>query len=311
MATAKDRVTPGKQLLLFKVRLLTDRGARDYLVTREVSVGVLGQSEILKLLGVPSFFLLPGFLAVTAFQFFWGLFAVKFGGSKDPPWGKEKEFFWLLAVSASLAISSLFLLWRRDVFAFYGLFDVMVIWWVSITIGSLCYLGVHLGKVRQKKKEKEEEERLTREKKEQEERLERATYPQEGDLPLVVLHKMKDHQLTLVRPLVKLQDMDTPFFQLYPHATDGTIYACPPMLLVWERDAPTNLRDEVQEVLDGNRDPGALASLLESAKLSDGSFPYELKWIDLLAGNSHPRKIAKDGVGKPLREDLVVSQQEP
>jgi hypothetical protein len=314
IATAKDRVTPGKQLLLFKVRLLTDRGARDYLVTREVSIGVLGQSEILKLLGVPSFFLLPGFLAVTAFQFFWGLFAVKFGASKDPPWGKEKEFFWLLAVSASLAISSLFLLWRRDVFSFYGLFDVMVIWWVSITIGSLCYLGVHLWKVRQKKKEKEEEERLAREKKEQEERLERATYPQEGDLPLVVLRKMKDHQLTLVRPLVKLQDLDTPFFQLYPHATDGTIYACPPMLLTWELPAPGKLRDAVDEVLNpNNRDPGVLAELLESpgAKGPDGSPLFELKWIDLPAGNSHPRKIAKDGVGKPLREDLVVSQQEP
>jgi hypothetical protein len=103
--------------------------------------------------------------------------------------------------------------------------------------------------------------------------------------------------------------MDTPFFQLYPHATDGTIYACPPMLLVWERGAPTKLRDAVQEVLDGNRDPGALASLLESARRSDGSFPYELKWMDLPAGNSHPRKVAKDGVGKSLGDDLVVSQE--
>jgi hypothetical protein len=299
IATANGRVRPGKQLLLFNVRLLTDRGGRDYLITREVSVGVIGQSEILKLLGVPSFFLLPGFLAISSFQFFWALFAVKFGGSKDPPWGKEKEFFWLLAVSASLAISSLFLLWRRDVFSFYGLFDVMVIWWVSITIGALCYLGIHLWRIGQEKK-----------KKAQEENLDQAMYPQPGDSQLLVLRKMKDHALTLVRPRVKLQDLAMPFFELYEHATDGSLYVCPPMVLIWERGASTNLRDAVQEVLDGNRDPGALAGLLENAKRSDGSFPYELKWIDLPAGNSNPQKIAKDKVEKRLGDDLVVSQQD-
>jgi hypothetical protein len=299
IATANGRVRPGKQLLMFKVRLLTDRAPRDYLVTREVSVGVLGQSEILKLLGVPSFFLLPGFLVVSSFQFFWGIFAVKFSSSKDPPWGKEKETFWLIAVTASLAISSLFLLWRRDVFSFYGLSDVMVIWWVSLTIGALCYLAIHLWKIWQQKEKKAEEERL-----------DRATYPQDDDLPLVILLKMKNHQLTLDRPRVKLKDLDTPFFLLYEHEKDGSVYVCPPMVLTWERSAPGRLRDAIEKELDQNRDPGALAALLDSARQSDGSMPYELKWMELPAGASHPQKIAKGRVEKSLAVDLVLSQQE-
>jgi hypothetical protein len=298
IATANGRVRPGKQLLLFKVRLLTDRGARDFLITREVSVGVIGQSEILKLLGVPSFFLLPGFLAISSFQLLWSLLAGKFGASKDPPWGKEKETFWLIAVTASLAISSLFLLWRRDVFSFYSLSDVMVIWWISITIGALCYLGIHLWKIRQQE-----------EKKAHEEQLDRATYPQDGDLPLVILRKMKNHQLTLDRPRVKLKDLDTPFFLLYEHEKDGSVYVCPPMMLTWESGAPTKLRDAVQEVLDANRDPGVLAGLLESpgARRPDGSLLCELKWMDLPAGISHPWKIAKDRIEKSLAVELVVS----
>ena len=298
IASANGRVRPGKQLLMFKVRLLTDP-ARDYLITREVSVGVIGQSEILKLLGVPSFFLLPGFLAISSFQLLWGLLASKFGGSKDPPWGKEKETFWLIAVTASLAISSLFLLWRRDVFSFYSLSDVMVIWWVSLTLGALCYLAIHVWRIQQEM-----------EKKAQEEQLEQTMYPQPGDSPLLVLRKMKDHQLTLDRPRVKVKDLDLPFFELYEHAKDGSIYVCPPMVLTWERDVPRKLRDAVQEVLDANRDPGVLATLLESARQSDGSQPYELKWVELPAGISHPQKIAKDRVEKRLEADLVVSQQE-
>ncbi|HXO38269.1 MAG TPA: hypothetical protein VN872_06505 [Candidatus Acidoferrum sp.] len=298
IASANGRVRPGKQLLMFKVRLLTDP-ERDYLITREVSVGVIGQSEILKLLGVPSFFLLPGFLALSSFQLLWGLLAGKFGGSKDPPWGKEKETFWLIAVTASLAISSLFLLWRRDVFSFYSLFDVMVIWWISITIGALCYLAIHLWRIQQEKKQKA-----------QEEQLEQAMYPQPGDSPLLVLRKMKDHQLTLDRPRVKVKDLDMPFFELYGHEKDGSVYVCPQMVLIWERSAPGRLRDAVQEVLDQNRDPGALAALLDSARQSDGSLLYELKWMELPAGISHPQKIAKDGVEKRLEVDLVVKQEE-
>jgi len=82
------------------------------------------------------------------------------------------------------------------------------------------------------------------------------------------------------------------------------------MVLTWERNAPGRLRDAIEKELDQNRDPGALAALLDSAKQSNGSLPYELKWMELPAGASHPQKIAKDKVEKSLAVDLVVSQQE-
>src|SRR5262249_30879588 len=97
--SARGRVKPGKQLLIFNVKLETDRGKRDFLVTREVTVGVLGESDVLKLLGVPSLLLLPGFLFMSSYLLLWRWKLLRLDSNTTPPVEEKSSGFWLLSIT--------------------------------------------------------------------------------------------------------------------------------------------------------------------------------------------------------------------
>lgn len=72
--SATDVVRPGKHLLAFEIELKwQEEGQKQestLIASHEVDVGVFGESEILTLLGVPAFFLLPGFLLLVVLRIF-------------------------------------------------------------------------------------------------------------------------------------------------------------------------------------------------------------------------------------------------
>ena len=122
-ATANDRISPGKQLLIFQVAVSsTSSGSRDFVLTHEVNVGVLGESEVLTLLGVPSLLLLPGFLAVSSFLLLWRWKVLRPGGGDGVPLEETKSGFWLVSITVSLFISGGLLLYRKDFFSFLWAF---------------------------------------------------------------------------------------------------------------------------------------------------------------------------------------------
>lgn len=69
-----DRVQPGKYMLLFNTVITwkeVENRTGSILTTQEVNIGVFGESEILTVLGVPSFLMLPGFLMLTTLSLLW------------------------------------------------------------------------------------------------------------------------------------------------------------------------------------------------------------------------------------------------
>lgn len=150
---AEEIVQPGKQLLLFEIDLAWQENGlpqqSTLVATHEIDVGVFGESQILTLLGVPAFFLLPGFLFLVAFKMAWGL--GKSGEETNKwPWPGTSVDFWAVAITLSLLAAVIYPFLtqrfgvRRDYLQAYGLQDVLYLWFGAVIAGVLTY-GVYRG----------------------------------------------------------------------------------------------------------------------------------------------------------------------
>ncbi len=146
---ARERVEPGKYLVTFEITLKGNRmqsADRSLVVAQVVEVGVLGESTILQLLGVPSFLLLPGCLLVLTFGLFRDHGPSWFRPIAKDEWLDPKNaYFWLVSITASGLMAVIFrvvLGWWY--FVRYGLVDLVVVWLASVLLGFLLYLGFFL-----------------------------------------------------------------------------------------------------------------------------------------------------------------------
>jgi hypothetical protein len=134
---AQDRVRPGKHQVLLDLALRwPGSGAvrRHLVLSREVDVGVEGESAILAAFGIPSFLVLPGFLIVVTFGALWKRRVLRPDtASTDFPVLKDPEF-WLLAITLSglMAVAYPLLSNGRNYLELYGLRDVALVWMISV-----------------------------------------------------------------------------------------------------------------------------------------------------------------------------------
>jgi copper(I)-binding protein len=145
-----DKVTPGKQTIIFDVEAAWDQGGhhttRHVLVSKDVDVGVFFESEILKALGVPSFLLLPGCLFLFTMQLLlalglWGLDR----HSKPPDLPVTSPGFWIVAITFSSVFAWIYTRWTgNDYLTRYGARDLRNVWIWSIVIGFLFYSAIAL-----------------------------------------------------------------------------------------------------------------------------------------------------------------------
>ena len=104
---AKNRVIPGKYTLVFDIHFRSAEGGvtaeRTLVASREVTVGVLGESAISKVVGLGSFLLAPGwlFLVTAGLLFRLGVLRKK-AADEAFPLEPGKPDFWLIAVAISL-----------------------------------------------------------------------------------------------------------------------------------------------------------------------------------------------------------------
>ncbi|MBI2555913.1 MAG: hypothetical protein HYW13_00545 [Planctomycetes bacterium] len=145
--TVTGAVQSGKHLILFTVPLEWEKAGHVHMgnavATHEVEVGIPGVSEILTLLGVPSFLVLPGFLMLVVAGQLWKLCMPSDKIEKFPFVVKSPEF-WLLAITLSGAMAWVYpqatrvLCERpRDYLKGYDLTDVVYIWATSILFGAV------------------------------------------------------------------------------------------------------------------------------------------------------------------------------
>ncbi|MBI5305486.1 MAG: hypothetical protein HY868_25380 [Chloroflexi bacterium] len=143
-----EQVQSGKHALVLETEVTWQSGNQTWKGTLTTShkfnVGVLGESEILIAIGVPSFLLLPGFLMVAAFRFFKTRVFPKEASTLEL---KSPEF-WMLAVLfsgfAAFAYPYLttWIRWLgppRDYLTGYGLRDIMIVWSGSVLLGVLAW----------------------------------------------------------------------------------------------------------------------------------------------------------------------------
>lgn len=288
-AEAKNRLTPGKKLLFFTVNLSIGGEERTFLASREIEVGILGESEILKLLGVPSLFFLPGFLAVSAFQLLWR-WKLWFPGAPETVLLEEgKSGFWVVSITASLVITGGFLLFgRRDFFTYYGLGDLMILWFVSLGLGVAVY-AVYRGIENWQQRER---------------------YPQPGDSQWTILRKLKQYNKSIDLDEVKVKGSSDRLFLLL---TEGdSAYVCPQMQITWRDTADAGLRERVEEQLTTGGDPGLVAELCEEemAKEPPASRGIgEVKWIgtDSLHPSAHKVALSEVETRNGKRDSVLVS----
>jgi hypothetical protein len=305
-AKANGQVYPGKHLILFNVLLDLKPDKLNFVLSRDVDVGVLGESEILKLLGVPSLFLLPGFLAVSAFMLLWRWKVMRTGDDTDPPLEETKSGFWVVSVTASLLITGMFILHRNNFFSYYGLGDLMTVWFVSIGIGCGAYCGFRAfvnNKARQLQEALDEHTRLN-------EKAIRDKYPQTDDTPVQVLHKLSNFgkKMALGRAMVKGQK--NPLFLLW--VEDDFTYVCPGIGLKWKHDADSAVQGAIEDQLKEDGDPGIVANILDAELAKKAPGPacgiQKLEWNTSDGLHHGPQKVAQADIeGSELEKAILLS----
>ena len=126
---ARSAVQSGKHLLLVAVDLAWTEENRPLTATLiskyEFDVGVLGDSEFLVPVGVPSFLLLPGFLMIM----FFAMPRNRFGGTDKLKLEVKSAEFWSIAVVLSLLYLLCYRVFtQRNLLEGYGLKDVYSVW---------------------------------------------------------------------------------------------------------------------------------------------------------------------------------------
>lgn len=273
--TASDSVQPGKHLLVFKVDFKWSEAGNqlgNIVVTQEVKVGVLGESEMLTLLGIPSFLILPGFLMLVTISQLWNC-----GIFKSPeqagefPLQVDKPGFWVVSITISGIMAVLYPLFtKRNYLDSYGLKDIAVVWCVSILLGLVTYIAIYAA---------------------------RKWYLwTEQDDPLTTLNKLHIRGLNPFRERVSLDGKSPYGYLLEPYIkAQGKSWVAPRIVVRWVNTGDQEERDQIKQEIDKQLkleqkgSAGELAKLLEQG---EKRMLLKIRWehIDWLP---HPQQVAE------------------
>jgi len=286
----RGKVTPGKQTLAFDVPAAwTAEGqavSANVIATTEIAVAVLGESELLKLLTLPSLLFVPGFLILVVLGFFWQLEPL---ARARPQWSLPNKpgqpEFWVFSVTISIGVWALaLLLWKRNVLERYNASDVARIWVISLLAGVVAF-GVIVGVYQ--------------------------VFLHRARSPLKVLRALVEHEQPLAVRKVKFRvgsEEGTAFLIEDRGSTAQTVLLAPPIRLRWDPRTSPHDRRALERAL-APRDVRAkdVAELLDRAKREKR---VELFWrqTPLLTWPTHIQK--KDVSEWRAGRDLLL-QVEP
>jgi copper(I)-binding protein len=257
--SAKNKVHPGKHLLLFEVNLAWNDDGRPQTGTvlskYEFDVGVLGDSEFLVPVGVPSFLLLPGFLILIVFAMLWNISHKE----KPFPWATKSAEFWSLAVIISLLAMTIYRIWGSDLLEGYGLNDVYWVWFGSAAVGLAAWAGAYLVLYIRQLWNKHIEAGEGRKR------------FSTDDTPAEALRKLalNGRGILLARVKASISGQTPHAFELQPaDSTHATLWIAPQIQVSFD-DAPNeNTKVELigtfEKLLMNPKDAGAMASFLEN-----------------------------------------------
>jgi hypothetical protein len=250
-----DAVRPGKHLLLFQTPIewgpTENRQRANVIAQQEFDVGILGESELLTALGLPSFLILPGFLMIVVY----GLLDKRAVMSDSILKNATNAPLWIGAITLSGVMAFLYPLGtsllsgvKRDYLISYGLGDIIRVWIASILLGVVAWLFVQWIK-----------------------RLVRYLFkPSINDKPERLLKKLSWQGLKLELPKFSVNGKEV--FLLQPLRENQETYWVGPYINIQWLSVEERLKAEqatfknrVSEQLDGDK-PRTLAKSIEEGK---------------------------------------------
>jgi hypothetical protein len=288
-----DRVRPGKHLIVVSVPLRWRSGTttveQTLVLSREIEIGVLGESELLKLLGIPSLFFLPGVLAVLMFGFLW-----KYVPEHGRPRGQEFPIkaataeFWLLALGLSLLVGLASYLFKGLRLVDYGLFDIAVLWMESIGVSAGVYL---LWRVFRGARIRRQEQAAADARSAEAENARQKT-PTLSDKPLQLLDRLAFQGMATPSRIAKVSLPQGPvrLFQLMEGDPGKSVWVAPPVAVTWNDDADYLAE---RKALDGAIAGGMTADI--AGALHRHGAHLTLTWLG--NGVDGPRLVNVDAVG--------------
>ncbi|BAY26524.1 hypothetical protein NIES2100_63400 [Calothrix sp. NIES-2100] len=256
----QGQVLPGKHLFLFNIFFQWKDLGKVKIINlvsfKEINVGVIGESEILKLLGVPSLLVLPGFLMLVTVKIFWELNNTKDKNNTFPLKTISPEF-WFIAITLSIPMIFLYpiitervLKIRRSYLETYGPTDVLLVWVSSILLAAALYLisigSINLYKIWRIKQDA----------------------PSPEDDPVTILYKLDKQGLGVALECVNLKGIEQPVFLLESTKDDKEkLWVAPPIILEWLKGSECKtLREDVSNQLTLQGKAKTLANLLKKGE---------------------------------------------
>jgi hypothetical protein len=276
---ATGDVQPGQHLLIFDIEVERAGQIRHVVTTYQVSVGVFAESEILGLLAVPSFIVLPGFLMIVTAGLLWQIGFLKSPDeTQDFPLQINSANFWLVALTLS---GLMYYVYRaitdRDYLAGYGLSDIVQVWMISVFfIGCGIYiLGMLLFN-----------------------RYRKDRVPSSNDEPIIALKKLGRLRLGIVRDRIDIDingRKEHVFLLESIEKLQGEAWVAPAVVVNWGDNPDQIVQSKIEDELAlGSRASATrIAELLEMGEASGITADWRpIGWL------VSPRKVP---VTKPLQ----------
>jgi hypothetical protein len=257
-------VQPGSYMLFYRIPITQEQQgvtrSYDLVQKQTITVGVLGESELLAAFQIPSLLLLPGMLTVITIGM-WHKFLRKNGQKDEFPLKFKDEAFWLVSITFSFVIAwayplltELLLKSRRDYLYGYGIEDIALIWLFGIVLGVMLSIaaGVVLGLRNWYKAYRQS-----------------SMIPTRGDDPQTLLQKLDRQGLKIGLEKVRLKAGRLMFVLYGDDEARETCWMCQGLTISYPQDND-ELGQAIVAQLRVDGDPKTLLELAEQAKVSFG-----------------------------------------
>lgn len=285
---ARFRVTPGVQTVALDVNVRWSRDGQDdqrsFTLTKPVTVGVFFESELLKALSIPSFLLLPGCLVIFTMQLMLslGIMGLK-NQSNLPDITVASPGFWILSISVSwIFVLAYYGITGVNCLLGYGLGDMEIIWVASIALGAVTFLAIAW-----RYRDWRRDHVFT-----------------STDTPLQVLDKLGKNGLGPLLPRTKFRINNLEFsgFVIEKIDEDQAIaWVAPRISVRWgDSSAAQALQKRFNAIMNGSRDPKALADLFDSAG-NEAVLTFETNGVV-----PNPYHLKLEAITEYMSSDLIV-----
>lgn len=251
----------------------------------KVPIGIIaGESEILKLLGIPSLVIIPGFLVVIVFAFLLKKFVVKF----DLEFTPTTAILWVLAITFSIIAILLYRLANKqtDFPITYSFLDVINLWLYSVATGVVLWIiTVITYLIRHRLK-----------------------FPTGTDTPAGMLRKLTLSKSGVYLERVKFKDNPALPYLKFPSDDAANLWILPPIVVKPTKAAGDTLI-QLRSILDRTEDGDVQGvASTRGARQVLGLFTWGVLTRRIKVGwknGKRPLKVAAADITK-LREALLV-----